>query len=158
MQAPPKPADPVAAKVLNGLTFIKSNNVINIDADFAWSRSRFRDQDAAAIILLAPLNALPRQVCAYTLTGAWSAWSAGLRARLFWLTPLIEDNSVRSASSTLLNTQVGYQFSPRLQGSVKFSIFLTKKPTTLSIYMNRACAAKPTPPHAMPRQSRVVMA
>lgn len=36
-------------------------------------------------------------------------WSVGARGRYFGPRPLVEDNSVRSASSFLVNLKVGYQ-------------------------------------------------
>lgn len=114
------------------------NNVINIDADFAWSRSRFRDQDAAGQYIAGAIERTASAGLRYTPTGTWSAWSAGLRARYFGSRPLIEDNSVRSASSTLLNAQVGYQFSPRLQGSVEILNLLDKKANDIE-YLYESC-------------------
>jgi outer membrane receptor protein involved in Fe transport len=79
---------------------------VTVDADVAMSTARFRDAEAAgsripgAIGRVASLGA--------TLDRA-GRWFGGLRVRYFGSRPLIEDNSVRSASSTLTNLKVGYR-------------------------------------------------
>jgi outer membrane receptor protein involved in Fe transport len=41
-------------------------------------------------------------------------WSGGVRLRHFGGRPLVEDNTVRSPSSTLVNLSLGYRVDPRL--------------------------------------------
>ncbi|WP_334190845.1 TonB-dependent receptor domain-containing protein, partial [Noviherbaspirillum sp.] len=78
-----------------------------IDADLAWSRARFRDADPAG-------NHIPgaiQRTASIGMTGEQGKWSGGLRLRYFGGRPLIEDNSVRSGSSTLVNARLGYAVS-----------------------------------------------
>lgn len=78
-----------------------------IDADLAWSRARFRDDDPAG-------NYIPgaiQRTASIGVTGEQGKWSGGLRLRYFGGRPLIEDNSVRSGSSTLVNAKLGYSVS-----------------------------------------------
>ena len=42
-------------------------------------------------------------------------WFGALRLRYFGPRPLVEDNSVRSQSSSLTNLRVGYKFTPKLR-------------------------------------------
>ncbi len=42
-----------------------------------------------------------------------SGWSGGLRLRHFGSAPLIEDNSVRSQPTTVVNLEAGYTFAQR---------------------------------------------
>jgi outer membrane receptor protein involved in Fe transport len=76
-----------------------------IDADAAFSRARFRDS--------APVgDYIPEAIQATASAGvSWThnRWTLGARTRYFGPRPLIEDNSVRSASSFLVNLKVGYQ-------------------------------------------------
>ena len=46
-------------------------------------------------------------------------WSAGARLRYLGPGALIEDNSVRSDPTTLLNVQVGYQFTQQIKGVIE---------------------------------------
>jgi hypothetical protein len=83
-----------------------------IDADYAWSKARFRDADLAG-------DRIPGAVDAAASLGVAidrpSGWFAGLRARYLGPAALIEDNSVRSPSSTLVNVDVGKRINDRLK-------------------------------------------
>lgn len=78
------------------------------DADFAWSRARFRDFDPAG-------NRIPGAVEVVASGGVSfddvSRLTGSLRVRYFGPRSLIEDDSVRSKSSTIVNAQVGYEIS-----------------------------------------------
>ncbi len=83
-----------------------------IDADYAWSKARFRDADLAG-------DRIPGAVDAAASFGIAidrpSGWFAGLRARYLGPAALIEDNSVRAPSSTLVNVDVGKRLNDRLK-------------------------------------------
>lgn len=85
-----------------------------VDADLAWSHARFEDDDPAG-------NRIPGAVESVASIGVAvdhpSGWFGGARFRHFGPAPLIEDNSVRSESTTLVNLEAGYHFSPRLKVS-----------------------------------------
>jgi len=80
---------------------------LTLDADFALSRARFQDHD--------PLlgDYIPDSVASVAAAGISVHQERGpfasLRLRYFGPRPLIEDNSVRSQASALLNARVGYQ-------------------------------------------------
>src|SRR5207244_4147701 len=78
-----------------------------LDADVAFARSTFRDRDPAG-------NRIPGSVEGVAEIGGTlqleNGLRAGLRLRYFGPRPLIEDNSVRSNSTTLVNARVGYQW------------------------------------------------
>ena len=76
------------------------------DFDVNVSRARFRDDDPAG-------NHIPgatRRTLSGGLAYARGPWSGGLRVRYFGSRPLLEDDSVRSASSTLVNGELGIDF------------------------------------------------
>lgn len=80
---------------------------LTVDADIALSRARFRDHD--------PLigDYIPDSVASMAAAGISVHQERGpfgsLRFRYFGPRPLIEDNSVRSSASALLNARIGYQ-------------------------------------------------
>ncbi len=113
------------------------NNAWNIDADVAWSRSRFRDQDPSGQYIAGAIESTASAGIRYTPAGAWSS---GVRLRYFGPRPLIEDNSARSSSSTLVNAQVGYQFSPRLQGTIEVLNLFNEKSNDIE-YLYESCLA-----------------
>lgn len=86
---------------------------VTVDADLALSRARYTKIDAA----LVPGSYIPGAIEQAASIGATydskGAWTGGLRLRYFGPRPLIEDNSVRSPSSTLINLEVGYRFDRR---------------------------------------------
>lgn len=86
-----------------------------IDADLAWSKARFSDADPAG-------NRIPGAVESVASLGVAidhpSGWFGGARFRHFGKAPLIEDNSVRSEPTTLVNLEAGYRFASRYRLSV----------------------------------------
>jgi outer membrane receptor protein involved in Fe transport len=82
-----------------------------VDADLAWTRARYTDPDPAG-------DRIPNAVESVASVGMslnrTAGWFGGARLRYFGPAPLIEDNSVRSSSTMLVNVEAGYHFSPRL--------------------------------------------
>lgn len=79
-----------------------------LDLDLAWTKARFDEYDPAG-------DRIPGAVENVAALGVAidhpSGWSGGLRFRHFGEAPLIEDNSVRSDSTTLVNVEAGYRFT-----------------------------------------------
>jgi len=78
-----------------------------LDADFAFANARFRDSDPAG-------DRIPGSPAGIISMGAsidnLSGFLGSVRLRYFGPRPLIENNSVRSKSSTLVNARIGYEF------------------------------------------------
>ncbi|MGH8185412.1 MAG: TonB-dependent receptor domain-containing protein, partial [Steroidobacteraceae bacterium] len=83
-----------------------------LDADLAWSRSRFTDDDAAGDRIP---GAVERVASLGLAVNHPSGWFGGARVRHFGAAPLIEDGSVESDSTTLVNLEAGYHFTDRLK-------------------------------------------
>lgn len=80
---------------------------LTFDLDVAYSKARFTDSDPAGDhIPGSPEGVIAGGVTVDNLSGLL----ASARVRYFGPRPLIEDNSVRSNSSTLVNARVGYEF------------------------------------------------
>ncbi|MDD2667794.1 TonB-dependent receptor [Zoogloea sp.] len=77
-----------------------------VDADVAVSSARFRVDEGGGSRIP---GALARVASLGVTLDTGDRWFGGLRMRYFGPRPLIEDNSVRSASSTLTNLKVGYR-------------------------------------------------
>ncbi len=85
---------------------------LSIDADGALSRARFRDEDPAGDQIP---GAIERTLAAgVSVEGLGKAFGS-LRLRYFGPRPLIEDGSVESGSSTLVNGILGYDFGNGLR-------------------------------------------
>lgn len=77
---------------------------LTLDASLAWSQARFTDDDPAG-------DRIPGAVEGVAGIGAilkpTDRWSGGLQWRYFGPRPLVEDNSVRSKASNLVNAEIG---------------------------------------------------
>jgi hypothetical protein len=78
---------------------------LTLDASAAWSSARFTDDEPVG-------DRIPGAVEGVAGVGATvkpaSRWSGRLQWRYFGPRPLVEDNSVRSEASNLVNAEVGY--------------------------------------------------
>lgn len=83
-----------------------------VDADLAWSHARFTDADPSGDRIP---GAVERVASLGLAIDHPSGWFGGARVRYFGAAPLIEDNSVRSRSTTLVNVEAGFRFSERLR-------------------------------------------
>jgi hypothetical protein len=93
------------------------NDWLLFDAQYAYSRARFADGSRipGAVEGVASLG--------ITLLER-NRVSAEIRYRHFGPRPLIEDNSVRSRASNLVNTRVGYAISPSIRLDIDlFNVF-----------------------------------
>jgi TonB dependent receptor/Carboxypeptidase regulatory-like domain/TonB-dependent Receptor Plug Domain len=90
-------------------TYASPHRGLSLDADVAVSRSKFTDQDPVG-------DQIPGSVESVVSLGVSVSEArhvfGSLRLRYFGPRPLIEDNSVRSESTSLVNGQLGYRFSP----------------------------------------------
>lgn len=80
---------------------------MSLDFDLAYTRARFTDYDPVGNFI----PGAPVWVASGGVTfGRDTGWFGSLRARYFGPRPLIEDDSVRSLSSFIVNARAGYKF------------------------------------------------
>ena len=79
-----------------------------LDADFAASRARFSDRDPAGDRIPGAVEKVVSLGATVTERGPWFGH---VQLRYFGPRPLVEDNSVRSKSTTLASLRVGYRLS-----------------------------------------------
>jgi outer membrane receptor protein involved in Fe transport len=95
--------------------YVSPRSWLTLDADLAWSRSRFDELDLVG-------NRIPGAVERVASVGVAvqhpSGWFGGARFRHFGEAPLIEDGSVRSDPTTLVNLEVGRHIGKRLSVSL----------------------------------------
>ncbi|HXG72923.1 MAG TPA: TonB-dependent receptor [Gemmatimonadaceae bacterium] len=101
------------------------------DADLAYSRARFRDQDPAG-------DRIPGAVEGVASVGLsvvdLSRFSGSLRYRYFGPRPLIEDDSVRSKSASLVNSRLGYSFTDNIRVNVDIHNLLDSKDSDIDYF------------------------
>ena len=87
-----------------------------MDLDLSFSRARFIDVPPGEEYVTGALN---RVLSAGATFGPPESESAGplgsLRVRHFGPRPLLEDNSIRSSQTTIVNAEAGYKLSDRVQ-------------------------------------------
>jgi outer membrane cobalamin receptor len=128
-----------------------------IDADFAWSRPRFADADPAGSYIP---GAIERTV-SVGASGSSGPWSGGVRLRYFGSRPLIEDNSVRSASSMLVNAKLGYAVSKDVKLTIEVLNLLNRRVSDIDYYYASRLAGEAVPVadrHSHPGEPRTVRA
>jgi hypothetical protein len=80
---------------------------LSFDVDIAYTRARFTDNDPAGDFI----PGAPSMVASAGVTfGENTGWFGGAKLRYFGPRPLIEDDSVRSNATTLVNARIGYRF------------------------------------------------
>jgi hypothetical protein len=81
------------------------NETWSVEADFAWTDARFTDQAPEGERIPGAIET----VVTGAVTGQFdSGWFGSARLRYFGAYPLIEDNSVRSDGSTMVNLALGW--------------------------------------------------
>lgn len=113
-----------------------------VDADLAVSRARFDDSDPAGSRIP---NAVDRAASLGIVADLPSGLSAGARVRYLGPAALIEDNSVRSRSTTLVNLQMGYQFTPVLKGSLDILNALGARANDVTYFYESRLQGEPAP-------------
>jgi outer membrane receptor protein involved in Fe transport len=102
-----------------------------LDADLAWSRARFTQDDPAG-------NFVPGAVGKVVSLGATvidrGPWFGQFQLRYFGPRPLVEDDSQRSASTTLASMRVGYKFTPRLKLALDVFNLFDRKASDIDYY------------------------
>jgi outer membrane receptor protein involved in Fe transport len=108
---------------------------IALDLTAAFTRARFTDDDPVGDrIPGAPESVASAGVTVENLSG----WFGSVRWRYFGPRPLIEDNSVRSQSTSLVNARVGYAIAKQVRAYVDvFNLFDRKASDIDYFYASR---------------------
>ena len=85
---------------------------LTLDADVAFARARFRDADAAGQRIPGAVEGVASLALAIDGLGPWYG---ALQMRYFGPRPLIENNSVRSQSTSTLNARIGYRLTQHIK-------------------------------------------
>ena len=113
-----------------------------LDLSLALTHARFRDPDPVRSYI----PGAPDRVASAGVT--WESgvgWFGALRWRYFAPRPLIEDNSVRSQSTSLVNARAGYAFSKTLK--MQFDVFnlLNRKNNDIDYFYESRLAGELAP-------------
>ena len=87
-----------------------------IDADYSPTHARFSDSNPAGTRIA---NAVDRVASVGAAFSGPGNWFGGLRYRFLGVAPLIEDNSARSHSTTIVNAEGGYRITEKVKLSLE---------------------------------------
>jgi hypothetical protein len=79
-----------------------------LDLDAAYTQARFKDDDPAGRRIPGAIEGVV--TVGLSFRDVWGGFFGGINVRYFGPRPLIEDNSVRSKSSTPVSARLGYDF------------------------------------------------
>lgn len=128
---------------------------LTFDADLTWSRARFTDSDPAG-------NRIPGAIERTASVGAvydTSRWFAGARLRYFGARPLIGDNSVRSAASTLVNLETGVRLTQQVEVALSVLNLFDRDVSDIDYFYTSQLAGEPAPVddiHTHPAEPRTL--
>lgn len=101
------------------------------DLDLAASRARYKQDDPAGNYIPGSLN----RVVSFGVTMSdIGRWYGGFDLRHFGPRPLIEDNSVRSASTTLAYARVGFKINPSTKVTLDVFNLFDKRASDIDYY------------------------
>jgi outer membrane cobalamin receptor len=115
---PTRPSRRVGVELSNA---IAATSWLRVDADVAYTRARFTDADALGARIPGAVEGVATLTAAVDHAGPYYG---SIRLRYFGPRPLIEDNSVRSASTTLVSARAGYKLGRSLRAQLDvFNVF-----------------------------------
>ncbi len=105
-----------------------------VDADLALSRARYIGADPALAGGRHVPGALEKTFSAGATYDSQARWTAGMRLRYFGPRALVEDNSVRSGASALVNARLGYRVAPGSSLSVEVLNLFDRRVSDIDYY------------------------
>jgi hypothetical protein len=109
-----------------------------LDADYAASRARLESPVGNRIP-----NAVENVFSLGLSVPETRGWSGGLRVRHLGPAPLIEDNSARSKTTTVVNTQVGYRILKGLTAGVELINVFNSRDNDITYYYTSRLPGEP---------------
>ncbi len=136
--------------------FSKPFDWMVVDADYAITSARFRNRDSVGDRVPGAVRSAASLGVAFNLS---SRWFGGLRARRLGSAPLLEDGSVRSAASTLLNAEIGHRISDKWRVAVGIYNLLDNRANDITYFYESRLPGEAAPVedfHIHPAEPRTV--
>ncbi|MBS0352378.1 MAG: TonB-dependent receptor [Proteobacteria bacterium] len=115
-----------------------------VDADLSLSKARYTRADESVSGDEVP-GAIRKVASVGVSYDAGGKWSGGVRLRYFGPRPLIEDDSVRSKGSTLVNLRGSYRIDPRVKLSVDVLNAFNRKVSDIDYYYSSQLSGESAP-------------
>lgn len=120
--------------------YYKVGDWLTIDADIAFAQARFRDNAPEGKRIPGAVEGVASVAVAVDNLGPWFGT---LQFRYFGPRPLIEDNSVRSKATALLNGRIGYKISPKLKVELEGFNLTNRKVSAIDYYYTSRLPGEP---------------
>jgi hypothetical protein len=120
--------------------YYRASKWLTIDADLAFARARFRDNDPVGNRIPGAVEGVASVALAIDNVGPWFG---ALQLRYFGPRPLIEDNSVRSSSTTTLNGRVGYKISQKTRVELEGFNLANRQDSAIDYFYESRLATEP---------------
>ena len=120
--------------------YYKPTKWLTIDADIAFARARYRDSDPIGNRIPGSIEGVASLALAVDNLGPFFG---GLQLRHFGPRPLIEDNSVRSTSTTTLNGRIGYKIAKSLRIELEGYNLTNRRDAAIDYYYNSRLPSEP---------------
>ena len=122
--------------------YYKLSDWLTVDADVAFARARFNDNDPDSIGLRIPGSVEGVASLALAVDNL-GPWFGAVQYRYFGPRPLIEDNSVRSASTATLNGRIGYKISPTMRVELEGFNLTNRQASAIDYYYTSRLKGEP---------------
>jgi len=121
--------------------YFRPTRWLTVDADVSFSRARFTNDDSAGSRIP---GALDRVISAGVTLDSRHPLFGGLRLRHFGPRPLIEDASVLSRATTILNGELGYRISRKAQFVVEMFNLHDAKVSDIDYFYTSRLSGEPS--------------
>jgi outer membrane receptor protein involved in Fe transport len=144
--------------------YIYPNRWIALDLDLSFSRARFVDVPEGEDYVPGALNrVISAGVAVNPPAGVPSGPFGGFRLRHFGPRPLVEDNSVKSESTSIFNGEIGYKFSERVRLTAEAYNLFDAEVSDIDYFFESRLRDEPGPVEdvhfhaAIPRSARLAL-
>jgi len=144
--------------------YIYPNRWTSIDLDLSFSRARFLDVPAGEDFVPGALNrVIATGLSVNPPAGVARGPFGSLRLRHFGPRPLLEDNSVKSRATSIVNGEIGYQLSPHVRLAAEGFNLLDAEVSDIDYFFESRLRDEPEPVEdlhfhaAIPRSVRVAL-
>lgn len=120
--------------------YYKLDDWLTLDADIAFARARFRDSAPEGQRIPGAVEGVASLAVAVDNIGPWFG---ALQWRYFGPRPLVEDNSVRSKATALLNGRIGYKLSPKVRLELEGFNLGNRKASAIDYYYTSRLPGEP---------------
>jgi outer membrane receptor protein involved in Fe transport len=115
---------------------------LRLDADIAFSRARFSNDDPAGSRIPGAIEGVATFTAAIDNLGPYFG---SVRVRYFGPRPLVEDNTVRSGSTTLVSGRIGYKLQKNVRVQLDAFNLLNKRASQIDYFYKSRLRSEAAP-------------